>query len=238
MNDSPSIKIRVISLFPELFREFSQVSFVGKAREAGGLDLGTVSLREFGLGRHQSVDDTPYGGGSGMVLRVDCVMNAIERAEAEMGGRSHRVLMTPQGQPYQASLAEELSRVDRITLICGRYEGFDDRLRSFIDQEISLGDFVLTGGEIPAMAVIEGLIRFRKGVLGNQESVLEESFSPSLQGGLEYPHYTRPASFRGLDVPAILKSGDHAKISDYRREQSQIRTLQRRPELVPAKREK
>ncbi len=231
MTDSDALKIRVVTLFPELFSAFIQTSFVGKACNFGKLELETTQLREFGIGKHQCVDDTPYGGGSGMVLRVDCVMDAIESAEADMGGRSHRILMTPQGQPFQAPTAQALAKRDRITLICGRYEGFDDRLRSYVDQEISLGDFVLTGGEIPAMAVVEALIRFRPGVLGNVESVLEESFSSQLRGGLEYPQYTRPATYRGADVPDILKSGDHSKIAAYRHAQSEERTLERRPDL-------
>ena len=166
-----------------------------------------------------------------MVMRVDCLMNAIEGAEREMGGRSHRVLLTPQGVPHTARGARALAERDRIVLICGRYEGFDERVRHFIDEEISLGDFVLTGGEIPAMAVIESAIRFRPGVLGNENSVREESFSPELDGGLEYPQYTRPAEFRGLGVPEVLKSGDHQKIAEFRRAASQERTERRRPDL-------
>lgn len=225
------LKIAVVTLFPELFETFAQTSFVGRAQESGILSLSMTPLRAHGLGKHQSVDDTPYGGGSGMVIRVDCLMNAIEAAEVSLGGRAHRVLLTPQGAPHTAGGARALAGKERIVLVCGRYEGFDERVRSFMDEEISLGDFVLTGGEVPAMAVIESTIRFRPGVLGNDDSVREESFSPELDGGLEYPQYTRPAEFRGSAVPEILKSGDHQKIAAWRKAQSESRTATRRPDL-------
>jgi len=227
----PPLQVAVVTLFPELFEQFAAVSFVGRAIESQLLQLHLVSLREFGLGKHRSVDDTPYGGGSGMVMRVDCVLSAIESAEETMGGRAHRILMTPQGQPLSSKIARDLAHHERLVLVCGRYEGFDERVRSFMDQEISLGDFVLTGGEIPAMALIESAIRFRPGVLGNADSVKEESFSPELDGGLEYPHYTRPAEFQGRGVPDVLKSGNHKKIEDWRRDQSKERTRSRRPDL-------
>lgn len=223
--------IAVVTLFPELFSGFMDASFVGRARRSGLLDLHLVQLRDFGLGKHRAVDDTPYGGGSGMVMRVDCVMDAVTRAEELLGGRSQRILMTPQGSPLTAGLARQKARHERLTLVCGRYEGFDERVRSFMDEEISLGDFVLTGGEVPAMAVIEAAIRFRPGVLGNEDSIREESFSEELDGGLEYPQYTRPAEYQGLGVPEVLKSGDHAKVAAWRREQSILRTRTRRPDL-------
>jgi len=226
------LQVAVITLFPELFQQFEQVSFVGRAREARLLELHRVQLRDFGLGKHRSVDDTPYGGGAGMVMRVDCLVAAIEAAELVLGGRAHRILMTPQGVPHTASVAKQLARFERLLLICGRYEGFDERVRHYVDQELSLGDFVLTGGEIPAMAVIESTIRFVPGVLGCEESVNEESFSDALSGGLEYPQYTRPAEFRGASVPDVLKSGDHEKIAQFRREASRARTEERRPDLV------
>jgi tRNA (guanine37-N1)-methyltransferase len=229
------LRIAVISLFPELFRTFLEISFVGRALSLGLVEVTLIQLRDFGLGNHRSVDDTPYGGGAGMVIRVDCVVAAIEAAEACLGGRAHRVLMTPQGTPHSAALARSLAPLERLVLVCGRYEGFDERVRSFVDQEISLGDFVLTGGEIPAMAVIESAIRFRPGVLGSEDSVREESFSDALDGGLEYPHYTRPAEFQGLSVPDVLKSGDHRRIDEYRRAASLERTQMRRPELLIAR---
>lgn len=230
--DGP-FSIGVVTLFPELFAPFIETSFVGRGQRSSAIDVRTFDLRAQGHGRHQSVDDTPYGGGSGMVMRVDCVVGAIEEAEAALGVRSRRILMTPQGRPLTARVAEELSRERALVLVCGRYEGFDERVRSFVDDELSLGDFVLTGGEIPAMAVIEATIRFRDGVLGNVDSKVEESFSPSLFGMLEYPQYTRPAEFRGMGVPEVLKSGDHARIAQFRRRESLARTRARRPDLVP-----
>lgn len=230
--ESPPLRVAVVTLFPELFESFAEISFVGRARHAKLLDLRLVALRDHGLGKHRSVDDTPYGGGSGMVIRVDCVLAAVEEAERSLGGRARRVLMSPQGAPFTSRGARRLAAEERVVLICGRYEGFDERVREFVDEEISMGDFVLTGGEIPAMAIIEASIRFRPGVLGNEDSVREESFSPELDGGLEYPQYTRPAEFRGLVVPEVLKSGDHQKVADWRRSQSMQRTRARRPDLV------
>ncbi|MCH2110071.1 MAG: tRNA (guanosine(37)-N1)-methyltransferase TrmD [Polyangiaceae bacterium] len=231
MSDGQSFRVGVVTLFPDIFRDFLEISFVGKARKNQQLQVELQDLREFGFGKHQSVDDTPYGGGSGMVLRVDSVVPAIEACEEKLGGRAHRVLMSPQGKPLTASLSENLSRYDRLVLVCGRYEGFDHRVRDAVDGEISMGDFVLTGGEIPAMAVIEAALRFRPGVLGNHESVVEESFSDELLGGLEYPQYTRPLEWRGSKVPDILRSGDHQKIQAYRREESVRRTQEARPDL-------
>ncbi|MBX3181950.1 MAG: tRNA (guanosine(37)-N1)-methyltransferase TrmD [Polyangiaceae bacterium] len=224
------MQLGVVTLFPELFQPFATTSFVGRAQEAGQLSLALEQLREHGLGKHRSVDDTPYGGGSGMVLRVDCVVSAIEALEARLGGRSHRVLMTPQGAPFSQALAHELAGEARITLVCGRYEGFDERVRSHVDREVSLGDFVLTGGEVPAMAIIEACVRLLPGVLGNPESIVEESFG---EGGLlEYPQYTRPESFRGGEVPSVLRSGDHGKIAAWRRAEAELRTRARRPDLL------
>jgi tRNA (guanine37-N1)-methyltransferase len=233
LDDGPPLRIAVVTLFPELFESFRKTSFVGRAVRQGLLDLQLTQLRDHGLGKHQAVDDTPYGGGSGMVIRVDCVMNAVEQTEERLGGRAHRVLMTPQGRPLTSTLARTLSAFERLILICGRYEGFDERIREYVDEEISLGDFVLTGGEVAAMAVIESAIRFRPGVLGNEDSATEESFSPGLEGGLEYPQYTRPAEFRGRGVPDVLKSGDHGKIRTWRSERSKERTAERRPDLLP-----
>ncbi len=228
----PRLRIAVVTLFPELFGEFVRTSFVGRGSRGGRVAFELVDLREFGLGRHRSVDDTPYGGGAGMVLRPDCVVAAIEAAEARIEGRARRVLLTPQGRRLDASVAREFSAFERWVLVCGRYEGFDERVRHFVDDEISLGDFVLTGGEIPAMALIEAAIRFVPGVLGNEESTGEESFSPELDGMLEYPQYTRPADFRGYGVPEVLTQGDHAKIRAFRRAESERRTAERRPDLL------
>jgi len=227
------VRIGIVTLFPELFEPFLRLSFVGKAITQGRVEVVLEQLRDHGLGVHKSVDDTPYGGGSGMVMRVDCVTAAIERVQAQSSVPLHRILLTPQGRPFRQPVARELSTHAGLLLVCGRYEGFDERTRQFVDDEISLGDFVMTGGEVAAMAVIEACVRLLPGVLGNSASVAEESFSESLEGMLEYPQYTRPAEFRGLDVPEVLKGGDHAKVAAWRRQQARDRTHQRRPELVP-----
>jgi tRNA (guanine37-N1)-methyltransferase len=192
------------------------------------------NLRQHGLGKHLSVDDTPYGGGSGMVMRPDCTVAAMDAACAALGPGEpvHRILLTPQGKRFTQEDARRLAAKPRLCLTCGRYEGFDERVRSFVDEELSLGDFVVTGGEVPAMCLLEAVIRLLPSVLGNDDSAREESFSEECQGLLEYPHYTRPVSFRGLEVPEVLRSGDHAKIKRYREEQARSRSAARRPELV------
>lgn len=227
------MQIAVLSLFPELFATFAKTSFVGRAVEAGKLALHLEALRPYGLGKHLSVDDTPYGGGSGMVMRPDCIVNGIEGAERALAlpRVERRVLLTPQGAPFQQATARRLSEVSSLLLICGRYEGFDERVRGFVDEELSIGDFVLTGGEVAAMCVIEAVIRLIPGVLGNEESTSEESFSAACGGRLEYPQYTRPAEFRGLGVPNVLLSGDHGKVAEWRHARSLERTQQRRPDL-------
>jgi tRNA (guanine37-N1)-methyltransferase len=228
------VRVDVVTLFPELFGPFWETSFVGRAREGGQLVSRTRSPRDFGLGKHRSVDDTPYGGGSGMVMRVDVLVAALESLDGDApdGVRAHRVLMTPQGVPFRQSKAIALAEKPALALICGRYEGFDERVRSFVDEEISLGDFVMTGGEVAAMAVIESVVRLLPGVLGNEGSTVEESHSPSSGGLLEYPHFTRPAEFRGLGVPDVLKNGNHAAIAKWREAESKARTATRRPDLV------
>ena len=228
------MRVDVVTLFPELFDTFSKTSFVGRAATGGQLELRFKSPRDFGLGKHKSVDDTPYGGGSGMVMRVDVMVACMEAldAEAETAGhpRAHRVLLTPQGKPFAQPTAARLSTLPAIMLICGRYEGFDERIRHFVDEELSLGDFVMTGGEIAAMAVIEAAVRLIPGVLGNEESTREESHGE--EGLLEYPQYTRPAEFRGQTVPEVLSSGNHANIDAWRKAQALERTATRRPDLV------
>jgi tRNA (guanine37-N1)-methyltransferase len=231
------VRVAIVTLFPELFEPFARVSFVGKAIESGRLVLHLEPLREHGLGKHRSVDDTPYGGGSGMVMRPDCIVSALERADRvfEQPERAHRVLLTPQGAPFTQATAAELAQQSALSLVCGRYEGFDERVRHFVDAELSVGDFVLTGGEVAAMAVLEAVVRLLPGVLGNSDSPREESFSSDCGGLLEYPQYTRPAEFRGHDVPEVLRSGDHGRIAEWRQAQSRARTEQRRPDLVSKK---
>ncbi|MEZ4372105.1 MAG: tRNA (guanosine(37)-N1)-methyltransferase TrmD [Polyangiaceae bacterium] len=199
------MQLGVVTLFPELFASFAETSFVGRAQSQGALNLQFEWLREHGLGKHRSVDDTPYGGGSGMVLRVDCVVGAIEALEQRLGGRAHRVLMTPQGSPFRQVTAWRYASLERLVLICGRYEGFDERVRDHVDEEVSLGDFVLTGGEVPAMAIIEASVRLIPGVLGNADSIREESFAEENAGGLEYPSTRGPKSSAGVKVPDILE---------------------------------
>ena len=227
------MRLDIVTLFPELFDPLLITSFVGRARDIGAMQVRFRSPREFGLGVHRSVDDTPYGGGSGMLLRVDCLVACMEAMDADApdGVIAQRVLLTPQGRPFRQFDAEQMARLPAVMLICGRYEGFDERVRSFVDDELSLGDFVMCGGEIAAMAILEACGRLLPGVLGNAASTHEESHSPGNAGLLEYPQYTRPAEFRGMSVDPVLLSGDHARIARWRREQSIARTRARRPDL-------
>ncbi|MCA9576432.1 MAG: tRNA (guanosine(37)-N1)-methyltransferase TrmD [Polyangiales bacterium] len=224
------MRFEVVTLFPELFAA-ADVGLLGKARERGDVSLTLLSPREFATDKHRSVDDYPYGGGSGMVLMPGPVVDALEHLDRERGlpERSRRVLLSPQGVPFDQRAAERLSTYSALTLVCGRYEGFDERIRSYVDEEISLGDFVLLGGEIAALAVIEATARLLPGVLGNEQSAADESHTSQL---LEYPQYTRPPEFRGQGIPEILMSGHHAKIAAWRKRESVRRTLQRRPDLL------
>ena len=227
------MRVDLVTLFPELFETFLTTSFVGRARTGGQLDVRTKSPRDFGLGKHKSVDDTPYGGGSGMVMRVDVLVSTMESLDAELAEgepKARRILMTPQGKPFDQKTAARLATEPAIMLVCGRYEGFDERVRSFVDEEISLGDFVMTGGEVAAMAVIEATVRLLPGVLGNFDSTREESHGE--EGLLEYPQYTRPAEFRGQSVPDVLAGGNHAEIAKWRKAEALARTKTRRPDLV------
>jgi tRNA (guanine37-N1)-methyltransferase len=228
------MRVDVVTLFPEMFAGFLEAGFVGRAREGEKLELRFRSPRDFGLGKHRSVDDTPYGGGSGMVMRVDVLVACMESLDADAPGgeRAHRVLLTPQGAPFAQAKARELSARPAVMLVCGRYEGFDERVRAFVDEEVSLGDFVMTGGEVCAMAIVDACVRLLPGVLGNEDSTKEESHAPETGGLLEYPQYTRPAEFRGARVPEILTSGHHAEIARWRGEQSIARTRARRPDLL------
>lgn len=223
------MKIDVLTLFPDMFDGPFDASLMKKAQEAGIFELRVHQLRDWAIDRHGTVDSPPFGGGAGMVLRVEPFYKALQELDPEHA--AHRILMTPQGKPFCQSKAEELSQTKKhLIILCGHYEGFDERIRQhLVDEEISLGDFVLTGGEIPAMAVIEATVRLLSGVVGREESIDDESFS---QGLLEYPHYTRPEVFEGWLVPEVLLSGHHAKIEAWRREQSKQRTKKRRPDLL------
>lgn len=229
------MQIAVVTLFPELFAPFLELAFVGRAIASGALRVHLEALRQHGLGKHLSVDDTPYGGGSGMVMRPDTTVAGIEAAVVTLSSVAppRRILLTPQGERFSQAKARDLAARESLILVCGRYEGFDERVRHFVDEELSLGDFVLTGGEVAAMCVIEACIRLLPGVLGNAASTTEESFSVACGGLLEYPHYTRPVSFRDLPVPEVLRGGDHEKVRAWRASASADRTLQRRPDLLP-----
>lgn len=219
------MRIHVVTLFPEMFGSVLRAGLLGKAIAAGALEVRFTNPRDFTSDRHRTVDDTPYGGGSGMVMMPGPIVEALE----SLGDpRPHRVLLTPQGRPFRQADARRLSGMPTIALVCGRYEGVDERVRSFVDEELSLGDFVLLGGEVAAMAVIEATVRLLPGVLGNEASAEDESH---VAGLLEYPQYTRPAEFRGMGVPEVLKSGDHGRIARWRRREALRRTRDRRPDL-------
>lgn len=228
--------VGVVSLFPSLIQAFASTSIVGRALEASLLTLHVEDLRAHGVGRYKSVDDTPYGGGSGMVLRADCVVPAIDAAELNLAApvRPRRVLLTPQGERFTQRHAEQLAAHGAFILTCGRYEGFDERVRGFVDQEISLGDFVMAGGEVAAMAIIEASARLVPGVLGNSDSARVESFSVQNRGLLEFPQFTRPLEFRGVAVPEVLRGGNHAEIDAWRAARALERTRLRRPDLALA----
>ncbi|MFF2908521.1 tRNA (guanosine(37)-N1)-methyltransferase TrmD [Paenibacillus sp. NPDC057934] len=255
------MRIDVLTLFPEMCEGVFGTSILGKAREKGIVALNAVNFRDFSGNKHNTVDDTPYGGGGGMVLKPDPIFAAVEHvlAEATGGPSGHEnivehsaevycdqegivsdaatapvkpriILMCPQGKTYTQQIAEELAQEEHLIFICGHYEGYDERIREhLVTDELSIGDYVLTGGELPAMTVIDSIVRLQPGALGNETSAVSDSFSTGL---LEYPHYTRPAEFRGWKVPDILLSGHHANIETWRREQSLQRTLERRPDLL------
>jgi tRNA (guanine37-N1)-methyltransferase len=226
------MRIDVVTAFPEVFEPVMGSSMLGIARAQGALEFAAHDLREWALpGVHRQIDDAPYGGGSGMVLRPEPVFDAVEAVTAIDARRPFVVLMSPQGERFTQSGAEQLAGKDRLLIVCGRYEGFDERIRALADLELSIGDYVLTGGELAAMVVADAVTRLLPGVLGGETSIAEESFATGL---LEYPHYTRPAEYRGMSVPEVLRSGDHARIARWRREQSLLRTAHRRPELLQA----
>jgi tRNA (guanine37-N1)-methyltransferase len=233
------MRFDVVTLFPEMFGGLAELGVVGRAIAAGQIGLRTRSPREFGIGVHRSVDDSPYGGGAGMVMRVDCIVACLEAldADAPVGEagepiRGHRVLLSPQGAVLDQRKVQQLGQRPALTLVCGRYEGVDERVRDYVEEELSLGDFVLSGGEIAAMALIDACARLRPGVLGNLGSLAVESHSPETGGLLEHPHYTRPVEFRGARVPEVLQGGNHAAIEAWRREQAEARTAARRPDIL------
>ena len=225
------MRFDIITIFPELFAGFLECGILRRAREAGLLELRLVNLRDFTADKHRSVDDRPYGGGEGMILMPEPLFDAVEhcRGEERLPG-CEVILLTPQGSTWSQEMASGFASTPHLVLICGRYEGVDQRIvDSLVDREISIGDFVLSGGEIAAMVLLDSIVRLLPGALGKRESALNESFTTGI---LDYPQYTRPADFRGMTVPDVLISGDHARIENWRREQALKKTLKRRPELV------
>lgn len=219
------MRITIVTIFPEFFESPLGVSLVGRAIAEGAVDLEVIDLRDHGLGRHRQLDDAPYGGGPGMVMMIEPLAAALAPLRD-----THKVLLTPAGVPLRQGLLDRWAGLDALTLVCGRYEGVDERVAEhLIDEEVSLGDFVLAGGETAALAIIEGVTRLLAGVMGNPDSAGSESFRGGL---LEEPHYTRPAVYEGWEVPEILLSGDHGRIEEWRHEMRLQRTRERRPDLL------
>lgn len=219
------MRISIVTIFPDYFESPLRQGIVGRAIDADLVDVDPIDLRRWGKGVHRQVDDSPFGGGPGMVMMPEPLAHALESVAG-----SHRVLLTPAGTPVRQAHLDRWAGLDHLTLVCGRYEGVDERIaEQMIDEEVSLGDFVLAGGEAAALAVVEGVVRLLPGVVGNPESVVSESFR---EGLLEEPHYTRPAEFRGWPVPEVLLSGDHGRIEAWRRDRRLERTRARRPDLL------
>lgn len=224
------MKVDVLTLFPEMMDGVFRASILGKAQEKGIVSLNAINFREYSNSKHGTVDDTPYGGGGGMVLKPEPIFSAVEDLVSRTSATPRIILMCPQGDTFTQRKAEEFAKEEHLIFICGHYEGYDERIREhLVTDELSIGDYVLTGGELPAMVAIDSIVRLLPGVLGNETSAVTDSFSTGL---LEYPHYTRPAEFRGWKVPDILLSGHHANIELWRREQALKRTLERRPDLL------
>ena len=224
------MRIDLLTLFPEAVEPLLACSIVGRARAAGIVSIRCTNIRDFATDRHQSVDDRPFGGGPGMIMMCGPLFDAVAKVEREDPRPAVRILLTPQGARFTQSMARELAGLERLLVICGHYEGFDERIREGLKpREISIGDYVLSGGEPAAMVLVDAVVRLLPGALGDEESIEHESFSDGL---LEYPQYTRPREFCGLNVPEVLLSGDHARIEQWRREQSLRRTRERRPDLI------
>lgn len=222
------MRFETLSVFPEVFAPYLDASIMGRAQRAGILDFAAHDLRDWTHDRHRTVDDAPFGGGQGMLMKPAPIFEAVEALSAE-GPRPHVVFFSPCGRRYDQSCAEALSHEERVLLVCGRYEGMDERAYELADDVFSLGDYVLTGGELAAMVVIDSVVRLLPGALGDAMSAKDESFSDGL---LEYAQYTRPASYRGMDVPEVLLGGDHAKVDAWRRKSAVERTARWRPDLI------
>lgn len=222
------MNFHVLTIFPDIITGAASGSILGKALEKGIIGLNTVDIRDYATDKHSMVDDYPYGGGPGMVMKPEPIYGAVQSLSLPEG--SPLLLLTPQGARFDHAMARELASHSALALLCGRYEGIDDRIRDLLPvREVSLGDFILTGGEFAALAIIDAVARFIPGVLGDEESATDESFATGL---LEYPQYTRPPEFMGRRVPDILLSGDHGRVARWRREQSLLRTLEKRPDLL------
>lgn len=222
------MRIDIITLFPDMFRGPFDMSMLWKAQDRGLVEIHLHDLREFGIGPRRTVDDTTYGGGDGMLLKPEPVVAAIEAAKKN-NPKATVVVLSPQGVRFNQQLAEELSTNKGLILVAGHYEGFDERIMKYVDMELSVGDYVLTGGELPAMTVVDAVVRLLPGVLGGEQSAHVESFSDGL---LEYPQYTRPVDFRGDTVPEVLQNGHHGEIKAWRREQALLKTKKNRPDLL------
>ncbi len=218
----------ILTLFPEFFHSPLSSSMLKKGQERGAVSFEIVNIRDFATDKHRTTDDTPYGGGEGMVMKPEPIVAALDSLGSG-SDRPYRILLSPQGCPLHQARVEELARKPTLALVCGRYEGVDARVSHFVDEELSIGDYVLSGGEVAALVVVDAVSRLVPGTLGSPASTSAESFSDGL---LEYPHYTRPAEFRGLRVPDVLLSGDHAAIARWRRQESLRRTWERRPDLL------
>lgn len=223
------IRFDILSIFPEMFESPFSSSVIKKACDRKIIEINVHNIRHYATDRHRMTDDYPYGGGGGMVMKVEPIARAIDDI-AFSGQRRHVILMTPQGEPFNQDIAEDLARHDHLIILCGHYEGVDERVREhLVDRELSVGDYVLTGGELPAMILVDAVARLIPRVLGNDESARNDTFTMGL---LEHPHYTRPQEYRGWTVPDLILSGDHKKIDRWRRKQSLERTLKRRPDLL------
>jgi len=224
------MQIDILTLFPDMFPGVLDASILNRAKKKGKFDYNLVDFRKYAANKHEKVDDYPYGGGAGMVLTAQPIFDAVEAITERKETKPRIILMCPQGEPYNQKKAEELSQEDHLIFICGHYEGYDERIREhLVTDEISIGDYILTGGELGAMVVVDSIVRLLPDVLGNEQSAPEDSFSTGL---LEHPHYTRPADFRGMTVPDVLLSGHHENIEAWRRQRSLQRTYERRPELL------
>lgn len=232
------MKITILTLFPEMFEDPFNYSIIKRAVDKKIVEINIVNIRNFGLGKHKIVDDRPYGGGAGMVLRIDVIEKAIESSKcAPSLCKEKIILLDPQGKKLNQKIAEKFSKLDHIIMICAHYEGVDERIRSLVDEEISIGDYILTGGELPAMIISDAVIRLIPKVLGKEESSQNESFREVSFNQkkiliLEYPQYTKPEKFKGMNVPEILRSGNHQKINIWRQNEALKRTKKRRPDLL------